>query len=117
MNLHVIQAVDFTFEFPDHKTKNATLFISETHNVTFTTRNSYLEAKKNIEQADHVIVTNEWSPHAYIDFAIAIELKKRIVVINEPELIESLLFPHYEDITFEISAETSFIEYLKTIES
>ncbi|WP_018887134.1 hypothetical protein [Paenibacillus massiliensis] len=116
MNIHVIQAVDFTFETSTIKAKNAILFISEKHNITFTTHQSYLDTKNMISKADHVIVSNEWSPHAYIDFAIAIELNKRVVVINEPERIESPLFPYYKDVTFEISSETSFIEYLNNLE-
>jgi hypothetical protein len=112
MIIHVIQAAGPAFPTLPGKEKNAALFISETIKTTSTTDSSFLKSRSNIEKADQVVVSNEWDPYAYIEFGIAVELKKKIVVIKDDDLIESPLFPNYKDISYEISSHESVTDYL-----
>ncbi|UUZ80511.1 hypothetical protein LJK88_37445 [Paenibacillus sp. P26] len=61
------------------KENKTTLFISEKINTTFTTDTSFLESRSKIENSDQVVVSNEWDAHAYIEFGLAVQLKKGLL--------------------------------------
>lgn len=115
MILHLIQAAGPAFPTLPGKEHDAVLFLFDEFEITrttTTTMDSFQEARSNIARADQVIVTHDWDPYAYIELGIAIELQKKIVVLNDLELIECGLFPKYIDFTYEISSEKTVIDYL-----
>lgn len=93
----------------------ATLFIQNKIKFTQTNMKSLMESRKNIENADHVVVTNEWDPHAYIEFGIDVQMNKRIVVLKDDDLIRSAFFPKYKDASYEISFYETFKDYLESL--
>ncbi|GAK39425.1 hypothetical protein PUW24_23605 [Paenibacillus urinalis] len=111
-NVHIILAAGPAIPTIPGKELNAMLFLQNEINITQTNMNSIKESRINIENADYVVVSNEWDPHAYIEFGIAVELKKRMIVIKDDVLIGSGFFPKYMDISYEISHHESLKDYL-----
>lgn len=115
MNIHIIQAAGPAFPTLPGKEQTAALFLSEALHITSTKDHSYREARNSIELADVVVVSHEWDPYAYIEYGIAVELQKKLIVIRDDDLIQCLLFPNYKDVPYEISTQKSVAEYLRSL--
>lgn len=115
MNIHIIQAAGPAFPTLPGKEQTAALFLSETLYITSTKNHSYREARGRIELADVVVVSHEWDPYAYIEFGIAVELQKKLMVIRDGDLIQCPLFPDYKDVAYEICPQESVAEYLVSL--
>ncbi|MEI0735782.1 hypothetical protein VQ056_02385 [Paenibacillus sp. JTLBN-2024] len=112
MNIHVITAAGPAFPTLPGKETNQTLFISETLYITTTSDANFLEARANIEKADRVVVSQVWDPYAYIELGLAMQLNKQIVVVGDDDLIQTGLFPKYDDFVYEKAPEDTVSQYL-----
>lgn len=80
--------------------------------ITTTSDANFLEARANIEKADRVVVSQVWDPYAYIELGLAMQLNKQIVVVGDDDLIQTGLFPKYDDFVYEKAPEDTVSQYL-----
>lgn len=113
--IHLIQAGGTAFPTIPGKEKKAVIFIIDSLEISSTSSSGYAEAEAAIQKADLILVSNEWDAYAYIELGIAIRLRKKVVVLNEPILINSAYLPKYKDFAYEVCAEESVLDYLKNL--